>query len=138
LPQWKKDSNLTFTVLFLQIVTALSTLQQSSKHSPIFWIQLDNTLCENKYKYLLTYCSWLIYLGWFKKIVISFLSAGHTHVDIDQMFLTLFIWLLSNSVSFIMNLVSSLSTAYKQESTVPSRSFLPTVFNWKDFFALHA
>lgn len=83
---------------------------------------------------MLAFCSWLIHLGWFYEIVISFLPPGHTHVDIDQMFSTYSIWLLYHKLEFITSVVPHLADAY---NTPPSGSFIPTVFNWKGFFAPH-
>jgi hypothetical protein len=128
---------LILTVLFLQIVSNLTLLAQQQLHPPILWIQLDNPTGENKHKYLLAFCSWLIHLGWFKEIVISFLPPGHTHIDIDQMFSTFAIWLLRHAVFFITSFISALVTAYKTPSTRPSGSFLQHVYNWKGFFAPH-
>ena len=137
LPVWPKNANLILTILFLQIVSNLTQLASQGHHPPILWIQLDNPTGENKHKYMLAFASWLIHLGWFKEIVISFLPPGHTHIDIDQMFSTFAIWLLRNCLLFITSVIAALLSAYKKEPTRPSGSFLQTVFNWKGFFAPH-
>jgi len=123
------------TVLYLQLVATLAKLQNRGMNPPIFWLQLDNTSRENKNKWTLAFCSWLVHLGWFFEVVISFLPPGHTHVDIDQMFSTYAIWLLSNRVEFITLLVPYLQHAFK--TRIPSGSFLQTVYNWKGYFAPH-
>ena len=53
---------------------------------PTLYILLDNTCKQNKSRYFFAYCAWLIYVGTFKKIIVSFLPVGHTHEDIDQLF----------------------------------------------------
>jgi hypothetical protein len=124
--------------LFLQIVNNLTLLTQQHLHPPILWIQLDNPTGENKHKYLLAFCSWLIHIGWFKEIVISFLPPGHTHIDIDQMFSTFAIWLLRNAVLFITGFIAALAKAYnKSPSTRPTGSYLQQIYNWKGFLAPH-
>ena len=47
---------------------------------------MDNCARENKNKYVLSYCNYLIQQNLFKTIELSFLPVGHTHEDIDQMF----------------------------------------------------
>ena len=123
------------TVLFFQIISSLTKLKAANKQPPIFWLQLDNTSKENKNKWTLAFCSWLIKIGWFYEVVISFLPPGHTHVDIDQMFSTYSIWLLRHSLEFITSLVPHLQDAYK--TNIPGGCFLPVVYNWKGFFAPH-
>ena len=70
----------------MQILANLTDLAAQHHFPPILWLQLDNPTGENKHKYLLAFTSWLLHLGWFKEIMISFLPPGHTHIDIDQMF----------------------------------------------------
>lgn len=52
----------------------------------MLFLQLDNTTAENKNHMLLAYCSLLVELGYFERVVISFLVVGHTHEDIDRFF----------------------------------------------------
>ena len=134
-PLWKKNPNLIITILFLQIVSALTFLRD--KHPPVLWIQLDNAAKENKNKWVLAFLTWLVHCGWFFEIVVSFLPPGHTHVDVDQMFSTFAIWLLTHTVLFVTGLVRALHSAYSKEGTIPRGTFLTTVFNWKGFFAPH-
>ena len=54
----------------------------------LLYLQFDNCSRENKNKYMLAYCNWLLANGVFRDIHISFLPVGHTHEDIDQMFST--------------------------------------------------
>jgi hypothetical protein len=137
LPFWPKGPNLIITVLFLQIVAALAHLGKNGCNPPVLWLQLDNSSRENKNKWVLAFLFWLVHCGWFFEIVVSFLPPGHTHVDIDQMFSTLAIWLLTHSVQFITDLVRKLCKAFKYCSPVPTGCFLSTVYNWKGFLAGH-
>ncbi len=63
------------------------------------------------------------------------LPSGHTHIDVDQMFLAFSIWLNTHSVECFEDLVAAIDIAYKKENTKPTASFLPMVFNWIGFFA---
>jgi hypothetical protein len=47
---------------------------------------MDNCARENKNRYVLSYCNYLIQQKVFNTIELSFLPVGHTHEDIDQMF----------------------------------------------------
>jgi hypothetical protein len=57
---------------------------------------MDNCSHENKNKYMLAYCHWLVFNKVFQSITISFLPVGHTHEDIDQMFSTFIIGMKYN------------------------------------------
>jgi hypothetical protein len=137
LPVWAKGPNLIMTVLFLQLVASLTHLSRLGHRPPILWVQLDNTTRENKNKWLLAFFCWLVHCGWFFEVVVSFLPPGHTHVDVDQMFSTLAIWLLTNTVEFITGVVDALRKAFKYKKPTPTGSFLEEVYNWKAFFGPH-
>lgn len=48
--------------------------------------QLDNTSKQNKNRFLVGYCAFLVQCGLFKSVRVSFLPVGHTHEDIDRVF----------------------------------------------------
>ena len=50
------------------------------------YIQLDNTAKDNKNRYMFAFCEYLVFLGVFKTVTVSFLPVGHTHEDIDRKF----------------------------------------------------
>jgi hypothetical protein len=52
------------------------------------YLQVDNCWKENKNTTMLYYLGLLVYYSWFKNVQLYFLSTGHTHKDIDQMFST--------------------------------------------------
>ena len=47
---------------------------------------MDNCWRENKNKYVMSYLSNLVQCDVFKQIQINFMSVGHTHNDVDQIF----------------------------------------------------
>lgn len=47
---------------------------------------MDNCFRENKNKYVLGYLHFLVQVGIFNEITVSYLPVGHTHEDIDQFF----------------------------------------------------
>ena len=55
---------------------------------PVFYIQLDNTVRENKNSTVFGYLSMLVKQGVFRKVKVNFLLVGHTNDHIDQMFST--------------------------------------------------
>jgi hypothetical protein len=65
-------------------------------HPSVLHLQFDNCSHENKNKYMLAYCHWLVFNQVFRSITISFLLVGHTHEDIDQMFSTFVIGMKYN------------------------------------------
>jgi hypothetical protein len=88
---------------------------------------MDNAASENKNRWLVAFLCWLIHKGWFFEVMVSFLPPGHTHVDIDQMFSTLAIWLKTHSVYFVSDLVNKLPSAYTTSITQPVGAFLSKV-----------
>lgn len=137
LPQWIKGPNLIITCLFLQITTMLTSLSINNLKPAVLWLQLDNASSENKNRWMLAFLCWLVHHHWFFEIMVCFLPPGHTHIDIDQMFSTLAIWLSTHSAHYITDLITKLPLCYKSATTRPSGSVIPTVFNWKGFFAPH-
>jgi hypothetical protein len=77
------ETNVTVNVLH-------ETLQQYQYHGnalpPVLSLQLDNTVKDNKSKYLFAYLQGLVDCGVFKEINVFFFQVGHTHCDIDQLF----------------------------------------------------
>jgi hypothetical protein len=57
-------------------------------HPSTLYLQFNNCSQENKNKYMLAYCHWLVFNKVFQSITISFLPEGHTHKDNNQMFST--------------------------------------------------
>ncbi|KAL3700868.1 hypothetical protein R1sor_018890 [Riccia sorocarpa] len=76
----KSDSNLTITVLQKVLLEWEGTLP------PTLYLQLDNTVRENKNNILFAYLSMLLEKKVFTKIKLGFLLDGHTHDFVDQMF----------------------------------------------------
>ena len=131
LDNYKKNPNLILTCFYLHIVQHFQTVG----HPPILWLQTDNCFKENKNRWMLGFCFWLVELGWFQEVMISMLPPGHTHVDIDQMFSTLSIYLKHSRVEIPTEMPAKVEQAYRKESTKPTSSFLPCVFNFVGFLA---
>ncbi len=60
--------------------------KQSLTKPEILYIQLDNTSKDNKNRFFMAFCEWLIHHGVFKEVHVNFLPVGHTHEDIDRKF----------------------------------------------------
>jgi hypothetical protein len=126
---------LIITALFHQIISTLQLLANNNKNPPLLWLQLDNASGENKNRWMLAFLCWLVHHGWFYEITVCFLPPGHTHIDIDQMFSTMAIWLFKNSVHFFTDMINSLPKVYKNSQQCPTGSVLGSLYNWKGFFA---
>ena len=53
---------------------------------PVLNLQLDNTIGDNKNRFVFGFCSLLTYHGVFQEVYINFLIVGHTYDDIDALF----------------------------------------------------
>ena len=80
LNNYKKNPNLILTALYLHL---LWQFENHKVHAPILWLQLDNCFKENKNRWMLGFCCWLVKLGWFTEVMLSMLPPGHTHINID-------------------------------------------------------
>ncbi|KAL3678770.1 hypothetical protein R1sor_021726 [Riccia sorocarpa] len=76
----KSDSNLTMTVLQKIL------LEWEGILPPTLYLQLDNTVRENKNNILFAYLAMLLEKKMFTKIKLGSLLVGHTHDFVDQMF----------------------------------------------------
>ncbi|KAL3683390.1 hypothetical protein R1sor_001412 [Riccia sorocarpa] len=76
----KLDSNLTITVLHKIL------LEWEGPLPPTMYLQLDNTVRENKNNILFAYLAMLLDRNIFTKIKLGFLLVGHSHDFVDQMF----------------------------------------------------
>ena len=103
-------------------------------HPQELYIQADNCWRENKNRWVMAFCSWLVMMGIFRRVTLSFLIQGHTHEDIDHQFSGIarkynqtILWTLRD----LLNLIPS---AYPTEATRPLGIELPFIFDWKEFF----
>ena len=81
--EFPKDPNLIMTVLWTKIVIVI---RRTRKHPGLLRLQFDNCWKENKNRYVLALCCFLVMMGIFSQVEISFLPQGHTHEKIDQIF----------------------------------------------------
>ncbi|KAL3679359.1 hypothetical protein R1sor_022315 [Riccia sorocarpa] len=76
----RSDSNLTVSIIHRIIMDWEGPLP------PTLYIQLDNTVRENKNANVFAYLAMLIDKKIFRKIKVGFLMVGHTHDHVDQIF----------------------------------------------------
>ncbi len=69
--------------------------------------QLDNTAKDNKNRYVMAFCDWLVHQGVFKTVQVNFLPVGHTHEDIDRKFSRLSVALSCQDTVTLTDLPSS-------------------------------
>ena len=77
-------------------------------------IQVDGA-SDNKCKTLFMYAEYLIRIGLFDVVMISFLIVGHTHNKMDQKFVPLTFELRRGVVKKLDDLLKNFKTAYKEE-----------------------
>ncbi|KAL3699482.1 hypothetical protein R1sor_017504 [Riccia sorocarpa] len=120
----KSDSNLTITVLQKIL------LEWEGILPPTLYLQLDNTVRENKNNILFAYLAMLLEKKMFTKIKLGFLLVGHTHDFIDQMF-SRFSQALRRENAFTMSrLRSVIENSYDPK---PIISILTQTWDFKHF-----
>lgn len=81
LPYYSHNPNLIISLLYYHIYSEL--IVEKRVHPPELFLQSDNCWREGKNRWVLGYCAWLVMMGIFTKVTLSFLLQGHTHEDID-------------------------------------------------------
>ncbi|KAL3677794.1 hypothetical protein R1sor_020750 [Riccia sorocarpa] len=120
----KSDSNLTITVLQKIL------LEWEGILPPTLYLQLDNTVRENKNNILFAYLAMLLEKKVFTKIKLGFLLVGHTHDFVDQMF-SRFSQALRRENAFTMSrLRSVIENSYDPK---PVTSILTQTWDFKHF-----
>ena len=120
LPLWAKDANLACTFMYHH----LRYLQSQPTRSPVLFVQADNCAAENKCHEVLGFYALLIVKKWYRKVILSYMPAGHGHNDADAFFGVMWRWLDSESLLDLDTLVSTLTQAYGDPSKKPHVQFL--------------
>ncbi|XP_032239011.2 uncharacterized protein LOC5513564 isoform X1 [Nematostella vectensis] len=81
--RYPADANATACGLIHVLQSIVS--QKGSLPPTLYW-QKDNCSRDCKNVYILGFCAFLVAIGAFKKVKLSYLMVGHTHEDVDQMF----------------------------------------------------
>lgn len=76
-------SNLVCTALYTQFMEL--TLKWGRPLGDVF-IQVDNTVSENKNNHLLGFLAAMVARGAVRTVTLCFMLVGHTHIQIDQVF----------------------------------------------------
>jgi hypothetical protein len=90
--QFGHGPNLVISILHQHLYRTYSNMPLIPSQ---LYLQMDNCWRENKNLYVLGYLGLLLHYSLFEKIKVSLLPPGHTHANIDQMFSTFIIGLLS-------------------------------------------
>ena len=91
------------------------------------YIQLDNCSRENKNRYVLGYCEYLVAHSVFDSVEVGFLPVGHTHEDIDQAFSQTSSRLRVHDAITLSDMHHELRQAYKHNTHV---EHLRRLANW--------
>ena len=70
---YSQDSNLIISVLYHHI---FNQLNMQTTRSKTLHIQMDNCSGENKNRFLMAFCSFIVLIGWFSEVHLSFLITG--------------------------------------------------------------
>lgn len=103
-------------------------------HPAELFLQADNCYKETKNRWVLAFCSWLVTRGVFQKVTLSFLLQGHTHEDVDQLFVGLAKKYTHSIIWTISDLLDLVASAYNTEDSRPAALWLPFVHDWKSYF----
>lgn len=125
-----KDPNLTCSIL-------LDVLSRIETKAEVLYLQIDGCTGENKNRDVFMLCAYLVRIGVFSKIKVSFLPVGHTHEDIDQLF-SIFAVALRQANFLTPDELAAAITASTCSPTPTVIPQLPRIFDMKGWFEPHA
>ena len=82
----------------------------------ILTLQLDGA-SDNKCRAMFAYCEWLVLIGAFEEVWVSFLLVGHTHADYDQKFTKITKAMRKSTVKSMADLLELYRTCYGPKHT---------------------
>ena len=108
----------------------LLKLHKEGKPLPkVLYVQLDNTVKDNKSKYVMSYLYLLVCVGVFDEVQIFFFQVGHTHCDQDQIFSRSSIHLVDKTFFTFQQLCYHLKRSC---SLIKYVDHLEFITNWRD------
>ena len=125
--QWKQDSNLTINILLAILVNHFG----EKPLTPTMYLQMDNCWRENKNHYVFGFLAYLVALGYFEQIQVTFLPVGHTHEDIDAKFGNFSASLRILNALTMKELISVIKDVLKEAKLEPY--ILSKLYNVKDW-----
>jgi hypothetical protein len=107
---FKQGNNVTIEAIHEALAAKLA---KDGGLADTLYLQLDNTSKQCKGRYMIGFLGFLILLGLFKHIVLSFLPVGHTHEDVDQMFSRLSVYLECHNAFNVDQLHDAVRRSYQ-------------------------
>ena len=101
----------------------------------ILFLQLDNTTRQCKAQYVMAWCAYLVHMGTFKEVYISFLPKGHTHEDIDQFFSRIAAYLAKHDCPSPLAFVDCVEKSFTFAGKSPKVEELSHVANISEWMA---
>ena len=115
-PHLPSNANSNIFCLHRTIMQMFDALEDPTNLEVQHWprlitVQLDGA-SDNKCKAMFAYCEWLITIGAFEEIWVSFLIVGHTHADCDRKFVCVTAEIRKGTVISLDQLIELLKTCY--------------------------
>ena len=107
---FKQGTNVTIDAIHSALCVKL---QKDGVLPSVLYLQLDNTSKQCKNRFMLGWLGYLVLLGRFTTIVLSFLPVGHTHEDIDQVFSRLSVYLACHDAHNMDELHDAIKKSYQ-------------------------
>ncbi|KAI8489490.1 ATP binding [Branchiostoma belcheri] len=130
--KYRMDVNITTNVL-IDVLTDISKEKRGRLPSTLY-LQLDNSAKENKNKFMIAFCTWLVKLQIFQKVKLGYLMAGHTHEDIDQMFSRFSVRLQRQDATTVTELFRCIEASYAPQ---PQCRLLQALWDYRTLMSTH-
>lgn len=115
-PHLPGNANSNMFCFHKTIMHMFSRLNDPNDQEVTIWprmltLQVDGA-SDNKCRAMFAYCEWLILIGAFEEILVSFLIVGHTHADYDQKFIKITKAMRKSVVKSMDDLLELFKTCY--------------------------
>jgi hypothetical protein len=112
---FKQGNNVTIQAIHHALARKL---ERDGKLPSTLYLQLDNTSKQCKGRFMLGWLGYLVLIGRFRTIVLSFLPVGHTHEDIDQIFSRLSVYLSCHNALNTAQLHEAIRQSYQTKNGI--------------------
>lgn len=138
-PACKQGANVTIEAIHRAIVARVANHGLDGL-PPHLYMQLDNTSKQCKNRFVLAFLAYLVHIGVFSVVTVSFLMVGHTHEDIDQFFSRLSKALTASDVPSriaMAEIFAEAHSAHGWKHPTPVVEFVDAVANISDYLLPH-
>ena len=139
LNRWREESvsNIVISEIYRQLWSIKSCVYHEASRAENLILQADNSVPENKNRYILGCFSVLVSMGWYKRMYMYYMVPGHTHSIIDSSpFKLLNAIMHKDELLTAADILSNIPTKHFKTNP-PQMVYLYDIYDWKRWLYPH-